>query len=277
MSERLSEERLSWIELGSKTTQLDIVALVAEVRELRQELAARAEDNLRLVGTLREVSAVMGIPDDEPIAKAAVRIMGELADSQAKREQAEAQVAVMDGRLRSLVDTADCEQCIAKSPIGCAGEACSITHIKRMVESVPYEELRQRAEQAEAELARAQIDSDDLANIEAECDQLRQQVAVYERELSRWQTRAEQSEFAATKNRKWAEICERQLADLLAEREKMRAALEWYADESHWQDGVAGWLKEEPEMAMWGPHWRYHFCRDNGQRAREALREGVMP
>lgn len=97
MSERLSEERLSWIELGSKTTQLDIVALVAEVRELRRELA----------------------------------------ESQAKREQAEAQVAVMDGRLRSLVDTADCEQCIAKSPIGCAGEACSITHIKRMVESVP--------------------------------------------------------------------------------------------------------------------------------------------
>ncbi len=197
MTERLSEERQQ----------------EAEVRELRQELAARAEDNLRLVGTLREVSAVMGIPDDEPIAKAAVRIMGELIELQQRAEQAEAQMAMLVGKLIDVAtgyrrDAAE-EGCDAGNFDGGSTDTCA------------HCQLLQQAEG---------IDSL-LATLPASANQM-------------------------------------------LELEKMRAALEWYADEGHWQDGVAGWLREEPEMAkLWGPHWSLHFCRDNGQRAREALRK----
>ena len=138
MTERLSEERLSELEVARRDARW------APQRRWWAE-GDRVYINAGL-GTylLAEFShasdaeyAVTSVNAVDDLLTEVRELRRELADSQAKREQAEAQVAVMDGRLRSLVDTADCEQCIAKSPIGCAGEACSITHIKRMVESVP--------------------------------------------------------------------------------------------------------------------------------------------
>jgi chromosome segregation ATPase len=183
MTERLSEERLAELTAALPT-------LLDEVRELRQQSAVYERELSRW--QTRAEQSEFAATKNRKWAEICER---QLADLLAERERIEAQVAVMDGRLRSLVDTADCEQCIAKSPIGCAGEACSITHIKRMVESVP-----------------------NVAKI------------------------------------------------LLAEREKMRAALEWYAEDgrymrTRWTDYGAGTFSEAEVII------------DHGQRAREALRK----
>ena len=78
----LSDERLSWIELGSKTTQLDIVALVAEVRELRQQ-----QKRYEVCGQGQTV-------------KVECR---KIRDLRQRAEQAEAQVAVLTGYLNDMV------------------------------------------------------------------------------------------------------------------------------------------------------------------------------
>ncbi len=48
-----------------------------ELTRERDELAARCEDNLRLIGVLKEIVAILGIGENDSIQQAVVRVLGE--------------------------------------------------------------------------------------------------------------------------------------------------------------------------------------------------------
>jgi hypothetical protein len=60
----------------------------------------------------------------------------------------------------------------------------------------------------------------------------------------------------------------------VAEVERLREALRWYADENNWLDGAAGeWIVEPGHPGSYDGFTHDEFEHDNGEKARAALEQ----
>jgi hypothetical protein len=98
----------------------------------RDEAASWGEQCEQLRQQLADSQAQLRAGDEG--YKSLWKAFGEVDD---QRDTLAAQLAVLEGRLRTIVKLADCEICKAKSPIGCAGDKCSIYWIERLLATLP--------------------------------------------------------------------------------------------------------------------------------------------
>jgi chromosome segregation ATPase len=107
-------------------------ALHAQLAEA-QAARERAERERNKLGLTNEQL----LSDSDAAAFQVNALHAQLVAAEQRCGQLQAQVETLTKTLTELAQAADCETCIAKSPIGCAGDRCAIQQIKTLLASLP--------------------------------------------------------------------------------------------------------------------------------------------